>query len=90
MSDLISRQTAIDAVRAFYDEYVVYDNGRSIEEILSELPSAQSERKKGKWIPQFDKWGDYVTTTEGYKCSECGEFDSTKDNFCPNCGAEME
>ena len=46
-------------------------------------------RKKGKWIPQFDKWGDYVTTTEGYKCSECGEFDTMKDNFCPNCGADM-
>ena len=48
------------------------------------------ERKRGKWTPQFDKWGDYVTTVEGYKCSECGVFDSMKDNFCPNCGAEME
>lgn len=44
MDDLISRAAAIDAVRAFYDEYIVYDNGKSIEDLISELPSAQPER----------------------------------------------
>ena len=39
--DLISRQDAIDAIRAFYDEYIIYDNGKSIEDLISELPSAQ-------------------------------------------------
>lgn len=43
MDDLISRQAAIDAIRAFYDEYIVYDNGKSIEDLISELPSAQPE-----------------------------------------------
>ena len=24
------------------------------------------------------------------RCSECGQFDWAKPNFCPNCGAKME
>lgn len=42
MDDTIYRQAAIDAIRAFYDEFIVYDNGKSIEDLISELPSAQS------------------------------------------------
>ena len=41
MDDTIYRQAAIDAIRAFYDEFIVYDNGKSIEDLISELPSAQ-------------------------------------------------
>lgn len=38
------RQAAIDAIRAFYDEYTVYDNGKSIEDLISELPSAEPQQ----------------------------------------------
>lgn len=44
---------------------------------------------KGEWIADIDKWGDVVTTVNGYTCSKCGAFNSDKDNFCPNCGADM-
>ena len=84
MSDLISREKVFDVISDWYD------NESDIETLaflISNIPT--EEPRRGKWIPQFDKWGDYVTTTEGYKCSECGEFDSMKDNFCPNCGADM-
>ena len=41
----------------------------------------------GKWIMdnnfESDKFGDY-------KCSECGEWQNDKSNYCPNCGAKME
>lgn len=56
------------------------------------LPSAQPERKKGKWKETDDGWdGTY------YVCSECGcpwtLIDGTPEdngmNFCPNCGADM-
>ena len=50
--------------------------------------SALSENK-GEWIADVDKWGDEVTTVNGYTCSKCGMFNSDKDNFCPNCGADM-
>lgn len=53
------------------------------------LPSAQPERKKGKWINVNDgKWN----TFEVLKCSVCGELDNRMDwtdNYCPNCGADM-
>ena len=55
------------------------------------LPSAQPERKNGKWIAQ--KGG-------GYRCSECKHYAlderdgnfihvSAKTKFCPYCGADM-
>ena len=52
---------------------------------LLALPSAQPERKKGKWI-------------DNTFCSECGWIHEVESgfigsvkrfNFCPNCGADM-
>lgn len=51
-------------------------------------PSAQPERKKGKWISLDDFRGKY--NEFGYKCSECGEQSDYDENFCANCGAQME
>ena len=50
MSDLISRQAAIDAVNEWLKLYVInrtMSNVTSIQDILRQLPSAQPER----WIP---------------------------------------
>lgn len=94
MSDLISRQSAIEALkraealtRAFGYHFVI--------DTIRELPSAQPERKKGKWIYGEDEYG-----IDGYHCDKCGFFvpwdythkfiDFIKDyHFCPNCGADM-
>ena len=61
-------------------------NEKKCKEILEAL---EQEPKTGHWIADVDKWGDIVTTVNGYKCSECGEFNVDKDNYCPNCGAKM-
>ena len=54
------------------------------------MPSADvRENIHGEWAADVDKWGDVVTTVNGYTCSKCGVFNSDKDNFCPNCGADM-
>ena len=50
-------------------------------------PSAQPERKKGKWI------NETAFFYEGWECSACG-FDVEGErqppwHFCPNCGAKM-
>ena len=62
------------------------------------LPSAQPERKRGRWIYGEDNLG---TGRDGWFCSECGHFelwDYSADmksaelnlpNYCPNCGADM-
>ncbi len=61
---------------------------------LTMLPSAQPERKTGRWIPcpQNASWL-YV-----YKCSECGGYLQISDvdgkgykaNYCSYCGTKME
>lgn len=104
--DLISRQAAIDAVKkntfrlTFAEEQnceghvawsaeAVYSD--VMEGALLELPSAQPERKKGKWIPQdHNKTNGMASTLVYYypKCSVCGHCDNYT-NFCSNCGADM-
>ena len=73
--DTISRQAAIEWCM----------------EGLNNMPSAEPERKKGKWIPQdFNKHNGMVSTAVYYypKCSVCGNS-ANYTNFCPNCGAKM-
>lgn len=93
MSDLISRQAAIRA-------YCEYECGKGMIRgkcgcddcgtIFDGIPSAQPERKKGKWMHDKDD-----SLISGY-CSRCGwesiimETDVADMPFCPNCGAKME
>lgn len=93
MSDLISRQEAIDAVKGRFSMPV--DN--LIVEVIGALPSAQ---KEGEWI-------EAETMEEQMKskviCSVCRMpqyaleltveaiyFRNPKTKFCPNCGAKMD
>ena len=92
-SDTISRQAALD----IFDDYNVSVENGQIEadsrdrKRLCDLPPAQPERIRGRWIS-----ADAIFGGEPFYCSECGE--NTRDtvmgkprwNFCPNCGAEME
>ena len=77
-NDTISRRMAIDAIF-----------GRSHEIIkmrIGNLPSAQPQRKRGKWIRQSNK---RKTLYGWYQCSECGAFCGGETNFCSECGADM-
>lgn len=67
MTDLIDRQAAIDSIEKhlrFGDElYPLTDTDKVLNhgfEIAAScvynLPSAQPERKKGKWIPETEDW----------------------------------
>ena len=84
MSDLISRQAAIDAV-------IKRDANCGIDsaEVLKDLPSAQPERKTGRWILTEDDDYEYCT------CSECGYqngenwMNGSDIPFCAMCGADM-
>lgn len=86
MSDIISRQVAIDAIDSLYFD-TVDDHDRAKEKI-KRLPSAQPERKTGRWKRRIVDSGynaDWI-------CSECGyrvKTDFVNYNYCPNCGADM-
>ena len=88
MDDLITRQAAIDATwfePSYTDPLNVLTE---VRDRLKALPSAQPERKKGKWILECDAEGEGDNL---YRCPECGcnyscqEYDIP--NFCPNCGS---
>lgn len=99
MSDLIDRQTAQKLFRKAisFKEHVGKMMWSSSEvkewvaEFIEDLPSAEPERKKGKW-----KHVDPITEAMGPKgwmpwyCSECGAgVGKHQTTFCPNCGADM-
>lgn len=88
-TDCISRQAAIYIASG-------YCHPANIAKELAKLPSAQSQRKEGRWI-----YGEHdVAMCDGYRCDKCGFFvpwdykytfiDFINDyHFCPNCGSDM-
>ena len=95
MSDLISRQAALDALHEEWDEVLVYDDSGSAiadicESVLDSLPSAEPERKKGEWV-----YDGIRGRFPACKCSICGHYENADwailqgANFCPHCGAEI-
>lgn len=93
MSDLISRQSAIDIIKNRYGKYsniTWIDRAMLIEE-LKDLPPAQpvqQEQKTALWI--IRKWGDDA------QCSNCGRYFKdvydldNYDNYCRHCGSNMK
>jgi len=43
------------------------------------------ERKKGKWIKEYDKLDGHFRT---YHCSNCENLQGYTSNFCEECGSE--
>ena len=89
MSDLISRQQAIEIIQSMYpgmprvpwmrkDWQKRYEPYIRTENAIRELPSI---RPKGKWI-------EYPTVDGMNQCSECGVLRFGESNYCPNCGAD--
>ena len=94
MSDLISRQAAIDAINEYMAGKRCDTDGTMMARLINELvikklPSAQP--KSGGWIS-----ADAIFGGVPFYCSECGE--NTRDtvmgkprwNFCPMCGSRNE
>lgn len=99
--DAISRQAAQAKIKNICDEYrLSYEDGErkaatggsayALGHAFDDLPSVTPQPKIGHWITDVDRWGDIVTTVNGYRCSECNAFNADRDNYCPNCGAKMQ
>ena len=79
MSDLISRQAAVDAIKcAIWDKYTAKD---AIDAVCNVPPA---ERKKGRWEVAIG-----YDPKRSVMCSECRRMAYEPTPFCPNCGAEM-
>lgn len=104
MSDLIDRQAALDALNKLdvSDGVGISSIACGLQEeairSIENLPSAQPERKEGRWIIQDHPATGWFRVL----CSECGEdvtsnapiigfFPNAKCiwDFCPWCGAKM-
>lgn len=81
--DLIRRQAALKALEFTWA-------GKAAFDAIKELPSAESQRKKGKWIDETFEFEPWLVVHHPYKCNQCGERSEEDSNFCPNCGAEMK
>ena len=111
MKDLIERQAAIDAINT-WDKFGVdercrivrwheglepYVHLRDVLTAIVNLPAAQPEHKKGKWIERNPQNSDKCRLIE---CDQCGfshivgfnvpyEHWIENRNFCERCGADM-
>lgn len=80
MADLIDRQTAIDALER------IWSAGKLAFDTIKAQPSAQPERKTGRWqYVDYGGFGNWHCTACRKICICNGDFD-----YCPNCGAKME
>lgn len=97
--DVIYRQAAIDRFEPWL-KVKGYNEGElnMLKAVLYELkclPSAQTERKTGRWIDTEPNISDasYKKSGMAYYCSCCkhlaGKYKHKTYRFCPWCGAEM-
>ena len=82
-SDLISRAEAIEIVRSLQvtlggKEILHPEAKKSVLNALDDIPAVDAEPvRHGRW-------------EHGMRCTQCGQIDLSKPNYCPNCGAKME
>ena len=90
IGDRIYVRGYVDEIRK--DTVIVRNDGGYFGTTWNEVtPSAQQERKKGKWI-YYPKASGSVKSTALHLypvCSECG-CEHPVANYCPNCGANMK
>lgn len=97
VSDCISRQAAVDAVGSMLRRK--FGIGGDLAEItLEDLPPAQPQRMKGRWVfyeTENDRYDDMRCpfckksyTVDAYRIDDIG-FTAEDFNYCPNCGAWM-
>ena len=90
-SDLVSRKAAIEVIDAVFpvdpmkSEYAqgIACGAALAKTYVEQLPSAQPERKKGKWIL-------HLGFSSPWECSECNTFQRDVSWYCPHCGVQME
>ena len=95
MGDLISRQAAIDAIDRERKNKHLFNTAEDglleARGVINTLPSAEPERKKGKWIANGDIHKECPFCGEDWDKYVFGDVVYTGElpKFCPNCGEDM-
>lgn len=111
MSDLIRRDDVNDLIKQICDACGEGEKYNGVMcrccrfddfiGVVDNIPSAEPERKKGKWIEISWSEPDPNVCCTSYmmqsaKCSVCGKYHTTPYfhrleyfHYCPNCGADM-
>jgi len=90
MCDLISRQWLMECVNEGWVKFdTEKDENRFIHLVRDIAPSAQPERKMGKWMVSYLEHEAMGIRPKLLYCSECCQCMAYSTNFCPNCGADM-
>lgn len=91
MDDLISRQAALEKVRAMQtyklfmgDDMILIDKAEVQTELMM-LPTVQPERAAGEWIVHLYKVG-----VSRYECDTCHARCDIIYPYCPYCGEKKE
>lgn len=84
MAEYIEREAALEEIRklrklALLTQVDYYNAGvEDAYKAVKAVPVADvAPVRHGRWV-------------DGIRCSECGQVDWTKPNYCPNCGARMD
>lgn len=57
-------------------------SGQEVEDLINSIPTAEPERKTGRWIER--------DSNGVWQCDQCRKYCLIyKAHYCPNCGADM-
>ena len=87
MSDLISRETAIDALKKRYNDPSRMAKLEELVWAVEAVPSAEPERTAK--VKDFDGRSETSISWEGI-CTKCGAYTMHEMNYCFHCGAKLE
>lgn len=93
MKDLIERQDIIKELESWL-KVEGYSEGelniiKAVLYELQSLPSAQPERKTGKWKITYLDHEAFGERPKIFYCSVCNQCIAYPTNFCPSCGVDM-
>ena len=89
----ISREEAIECIRAIHVQMFNSGNSKWTEACDMAIEALKEQRPQGEWIDTGTIWTEtdngFEAWETSYKCSECGNLVREKKPFCDECGADM-
>jgi len=79
-------ENEVNCVLTMFGKCSYNETGCSDCEIKDKIRKALKERPQGEWKPKSVTFG--TCFLQGFEC-DCGRIVMQRENFCPNCGAEM-